>query len=184
MGRLDSLLSFTFMRAPDGRGLFFPFGSVTRGYVIGSQLDYDRLRRRTKIGLIVAFVLVAIGRLAIAWLALPRHVFDLVVVAVAVAMVAYMQYLLRGLASPAERLSRQATVTFQARGRSLASLMWPMIGSIAFVALCVILLAINPTANRLVAMEGILFFGFCAVILTSMLIARRRSLRSIDGPRP
>jgi hypothetical protein len=175
MGYFDALLRYSFTTAPDGRRLFSPWGAFGRAYVIGSEPDYEGLRRWTKIGLIVAFVLVIIGRLAISELALPRYLFYFVAAAAVVAMGAWMQYLLRGLASPAERLSRQESWTFQARGRSPVSLKWPMIGSIAFVALGVILLAINPAANRLVATESILFFGFCAVVLMFMLVVRRRS---------
>jgi hypothetical protein len=57
-----------------------------------------------------------------------------------------------------------------------------MIGSIAFVAVGVIVLATNPAANWLVATAGISFFGFCAAVF--MLVARRRSLGSITALRP
>jgi hypothetical protein len=175
MGYFDLLLRYSFATAPDGRRLFFSWGSLGRAYVIGSEFDHERLRRRTKTGLIVAFVLIIISNLTINELALPRYLFGFLVAAAAVAMGAWMHYLLRGLASPVERLSRQESRTLQARGRSPVSLRWPMIFSIAFVALGVILLAINPAANWLVATESIIFFGFCAVVLMFMLVVRRRS---------
>jgi hypothetical protein len=175
MGYFDALARYSLTTAPDGRRLFFPWGVMGRGYVIGSELDYERLRRQTKISLIVAFALVFISPLAISKLALPRYLFGFMVAAEAVAMGAWMQYLLRGLASPAERLSRQESVTLQARGRSPASLRWPMIGSIAFVALGVILLAIDPAANWLLATVTIIFFGLCAVVSMFMLVVRQWS---------
>jgi hypothetical protein len=175
MGYFDLLRYSFFQTAPDGRRLFSPRGAFGRAYVIGSELDYERLRRWTKISLIVAFVLVIISRLAISELALPRYLFYFVVAAAAMAMGAWMQYLLRGLASPIERLSRQESWTFQARGWSPVSLRWPMIFSIAFVGLGVIDLAINPAANWLVAKEAIIFFGFCTVVLMFMLVVPRRS---------
>jgi hypothetical protein len=170
----------TFSTAPDGRRLFSPWAGLGRTYVIGSEHDYERLWRRTKIGLIVLFALVIISTLAISMLALPPYLGGFVIAVAAVAVGAWRQYLLRGLALPAERLSRQESVTLQARGRSPVSLKWPMlgsmIGSIAFVVLSVILLAINPAANQVVATKGIIFFGFCAVV--SMFMLRRAGRRS------
>jgi hypothetical protein len=151
-------------------------GGLGRTYVIGSELDYERLWRQTKIGLIVLFALVIISTLAISMLALPPYLVGFVVAVAAVAVGAWRQYLLRGLALPAERLSWQEGLTLQARGRSPVSLKWPMIGSIALVVLSVILLAINPAANQVVATKGIIFFGFCAVV--SIFMLRRAGRRS------
>jgi hypothetical protein len=165
MGYFDPLTT-----PPDGRRLFSPWG-YGRTYVIGSESDYERLRRRSKIGVIVVFVLYMISMLAIGKLALPP---SLVLAAAAVAIGAWRQYLLRGLASPAEKLSWQESVTLRAC-QYLAYLRWSMIASIAFVVLSVILLAINPAANQVVATKGIIFFGFCAAVSMFMLVVRRRS---------
>jgi len=106
MGYFDALLHYSFQTAPDGRRVFSPWGAFGRAYVVGSELDYERLRRRTKTGLIVAFVLVIISMTAIGGLGLPRYLSYVAWAAAAAAMAAWMQYLLRGLASPVERLSR------------------------------------------------------------------------------
>jgi hypothetical protein len=125
MGYFDALVRNLFMTAPDGRRVFFPWGVVGRAYVIGSESDYERLRRQIKISLIVAPVLVIISGLA-----LSRSLFGLAAVALIALIVAWMLYLLRDLASPAERLSLQEPVTLQARGRSPESLRRGIIGSL------------------------------------------------------
>jgi hypothetical protein len=114
MGYFDS-----FTTAPDGRRLFSPWGAYGRTYVIESELDCERLRRRAKIGVIVVNVLVTIGMsmLVISKHALPLFLYSFVTIAVLeVALGTWRQYLLRGLASPAERLSWQEGATLRARG--------------------------------------------------------------------
>ena len=154
----DALLRNSFNTAPDGRRLFFPWGVMGRAYVIGSEFDYARLRRQIKIGLIVMLGLVIISELA-----LPRYFLGFMVVALIPLNVDWMQYLLRGLASPAERLSPQESLTLRVRMWSPESRRWRTIGSIAFVALGVILLAVDPASNWPLATVTIIFFGFCAV---------------------
>jgi len=170
MGYFDVLVRHTFKTAPDGRRLFFPCGVMVRAYVIGSELDYERLRRQQKIDLVVVIVLVIIGGFA-----LPRYLLPIVAVALVALHFAWMQYLLRGLASPAERLSLQESVTLQARGWSPESLRWRVVGSIAFVALGVILLASDPAGNWPLATVTIILFGFCAAVLIFMLVVRQWS---------
>jgi hypothetical protein len=116
---------------------------VGRGYVIGSELDYERLRRQTKISLVVTLVLLGFISVLV-----PPYLSGFVVVAVALMNFAWMRYLLGGLASPAERLSWQESLTLQSpRGWSSESLQAGMIGAIAFVAFGVILFAIDHAGN-------------------------------------
>ena len=96
---LDFLVRSSFNIAPDGRRLFFPFGIMGRGYVIGTELDYERIRRQVKSALVVMIVLLLIGGLA--------NFLVLMAVPLIVLSVVWMNLLLRGLTSPAEKLSRQ-----------------------------------------------------------------------------
>ena len=54
MGYFDALTSSAFKTADDGGKLFFPWGTLGRGYVLGSDEDYLRLRRQIKIFMIAA----------------------------------------------------------------------------------------------------------------------------------
>ena len=44
MGYFDALTSGTFKTTPDGKRLFFPWGTLGRGYIVGTETDYERLR--------------------------------------------------------------------------------------------------------------------------------------------
>jgi len=57
MGYFDGLTSGYFKTARDGRRLFFPWGVWGRGYVVGSELDYERLRGQIKIFVIAGMAL-------------------------------------------------------------------------------------------------------------------------------
>jgi hypothetical protein len=64
MGYFDALASSSFKIAQDGRRLFFPYGVLGRGYVIGSEQDFKRLEREIKIVTIVSLiVLIGFGAL-------------------------------------------------------------------------------------------------------------------------
>ena len=57
-----------------------------RGYVIGSELDYERLRRQTKISLVVTLVLLGFISVLV-----PPYLSGFVVVAVALMNYAWMR---------------------------------------------------------------------------------------------
>ena len=58
MGYFDALTSSAFKTTPDGRRLFFPWGALGHGYEIGPEQDYETLRRRIKLWIVVALVLI------------------------------------------------------------------------------------------------------------------------------
>jgi hypothetical protein len=49
MGYLDAITSSAFKTADDGHKLYCPWGTLGRGYVLGSNEDYLRLRGQIKI---------------------------------------------------------------------------------------------------------------------------------------
>ena len=127
MGYFDALASGSFKTTADGRRLFFPWGLWGRGYVIGSEHDYEQLRRQITIYNIVVMVLI-IGTLT--WLG---FVAGLVIgAALIVFYLAWSQYLLRGLQPSDETLSLGESMTSQARTLSPALLWIGELASIAF----------------------------------------------------
>jgi hypothetical protein len=59
MGYFDALTTSYFKTAADGRKPFFPCGVLGRGYFLGSERDYEQLRRRLKTYTILALVATA-----------------------------------------------------------------------------------------------------------------------------
>jgi hypothetical protein len=57
MGFFDELNASPIRIMPDGRRMFFPYGSWGSGYLIPTQQDYDRLQRRIGIYTAVALAL-------------------------------------------------------------------------------------------------------------------------------
>lgn len=172
MGYFDALASSSFKIAPDGRRLFFPWGVLGRGYVIGSEPDYERLRRQITIYNIVALALI-VGTLAL--VGFPA---GLVVAAVLIVLyVARTLYLLRGMQPSDERLSLQESLTAQASAHNPTTLWLLEIASLAFVGMGIFLFLAEPD-NRLIALATIAFFGFCAASIAFMLVVRRRTFRS------
>jgi hypothetical protein len=53
MAYFDPLISGSFKTASDGRRLFFPWGIYGRGYVIPSEEEYERLRHKLRIFLLL-----------------------------------------------------------------------------------------------------------------------------------
>src|SRR4051812_7202496 len=58
VGYFDALTSSSFKTTPDGRRLFFPWGTFGHGYIIGSEPEFRRLQRQLRIYLIVALSLI------------------------------------------------------------------------------------------------------------------------------
>ena len=60
MGYFDALTSSSFKTAEDGRKLFFPWGTVGRGYVIPSEDEFERLRGHVKAYLVISLPLIIV----------------------------------------------------------------------------------------------------------------------------
>jgi hypothetical protein len=164
MGYLDALTSRAFKTMPDGRKVFFPLGVLVRGYVVGSERDYERLRRQYTI-LFIAVVL-PIG-------AVIAHEY----VAALILMVAYcaiyfawMWHVLRGLQRSDERLSLRE----QARTSNPVVLWAGLIVSIGFVVLGFLILMAD-LGKWLAAVPAIVLFGLCACVFVFMLENRART---------
>src|ERR1700680_138244 len=100
MGYFDALTSSAFKTTPDGRKLFFPWGAMGRGYEIGPEQDYETLRWRIKLWIIVALGLMWAASQLLGFLA------SFIVTAAMLAFyLGWMWYLLRSLRPSAERLT-------------------------------------------------------------------------------
>ena len=81
---------------------------------------------------------------------------------------------LGGLQASDERLSLQDSMTSQARAHSVTGLWLLQIGALAFVALGIFMLVVDP-GNWLVAFGSIVFFGLCAGFAARLLMLLRRA---------
>ena len=169
MGYFDALTSSAFKTTPDGRKLFFPWGALGRGYEIGREQDYETLRRRIKLWIVVGLVLILVASQLLGFLA---------GFIAAAAMIAFyfgwMRYVLRSLRPSAERLTVRESMTTQARAQSPVLLWTFLIVSIAFVLAGVFILIVTPDKWP-VAIGGMAFFGACAAVFGLMLVLRQRS---------
>jgi hypothetical protein len=177
MGYFDALTSSSFKTTPNGHRLFFPWGVLGRGYVIGSEPEYERLRAQVKKFIIVwvAFgIPAAIGALALRQYRYPA---GLVAIAVLLAFyaafyISWVLYLVWGLQPSHESLSLRETMATQAREQN-PMLLWVLeICSIVFVAGSLFILISNP-GTWPTATGGAVFFGICAVCFAFMLVMRR-----------
>jgi hypothetical protein len=169
MGYFDALTSSAFKTTPDGRRLFFPWGALGHGYEIGPEQDYETLRRRIKLWIVVALVLILVTSQLLGFLA------SLIVTAVMLAFyLGWMWYLLRSLRPSAERLTVRESMTTQARAHSPVLLWTFVVLSIAFVLASVFILIVTPDKWP-VAIAGMVFFGAGAITFGFMLVQRQRS---------
>jgi hypothetical protein len=168
MGYFDALTSSAFKTTDDGRKLFFPWGTLGRGYVLGSDEDDSRLRGQIKI-----FTIAALG-LIIASGTLQSYLVSIIVAPVLIGFYAlWMAYLLPRLSASDERLSLKESVIAQALGHN-ATVLWLLeIGSLAFVGGGAFIFVFDP-GNWLTGIGSMLFFGLCAAVFTSMLVVRSR----------
>ena len=69
MGFLDTLAGKSFMAAKDGRWIYFPWGYMGPGYIIPSEEDYQRLKKRVKVFFICyLFIMISFGFVILHWL--------------------------------------------------------------------------------------------------------------------
>ncbi|MGZ5841062.1 MAG: hypothetical protein ACXWJ8_03900 [Xanthobacteraceae bacterium] len=168
MGYFDALTSSAFKTADDGRKLFFPWGTLGRGYILGSDEDDARLRGQIKIFMIAALGLIVVSG------ALQSYLASAVVTPVLVGFYAvWMAYLLRGLQPSDERMSWRESLTSQALTHGAVALWSLEIGSLAFVVIGAFIFVFDP-ANWLTGIASMIFFGLCAAVFAAMLAVRNR----------
>lgn len=168
MGYFDALTSSYFKDGADGQKLFFPWGTVGRGYALPSHEAYDRLRGKLKTFTIISLVAI-IGASAFRF-----YLASFAIAAVSTAFYAlWARTILRDLTPVAETLSVRESYTSQALAHSPRMLWTLEIVSVVFVATGWAMLIAEPH-NWLSALGVIVFFTACAVAFGFMIMQRRR----------
>jgi hypothetical protein len=169
-GYFNALTSTYFKITDDGRKLFFPWGALGRGYGIPSDEQYRRLHRQIMIYQIVSLVAI------IAAAAAQQFLGALVIGALSIAFyVAWVRRLVRSLPPSGERLTREESMTTQARMHGAAALWSMLVISLVFVAAGIGMLIFEPH-KWLVALASTAFFVVCAVVAVRMIVLRRRAV--------
>ena len=172
MGYFDALTSSSFKITPDGRRLFFPWGTLGRGYAIPSEKDFERLRRHVKAYMVISLPLII---LAVIWQGFLGGAVILLPLMVPYGV--WARYQCRRLQGTDEKLSLSESVAGQARAHSTVGLWLLEIGALIFVGAGLLILVLDPS-NWFIATASIAFFGLCAVMFARMLISKRREPRA------
>lgn len=168
MGYFDALIGSAFKTTDDGRRFFYPWGILGRGYAIGSDEEFRRLRRGLRVYYIVSLPL-AIA--AVVWGGFLVGVSILPILIIPYVVWARIQT--RRLAQTNERLTLRESLTNQARTHSMVVLWSLEIGSLLFVLVGLLILVVDP-GSWLIALGNIIFFAFCALAFARMLVVKRR----------
>jgi hypothetical protein len=172
MGYFDAVSRSSFKTASDGRRLFFPWGTLGRGYIIESEQEFERLQRLVKAYLVGILVLI----IAVQLLVSPLASF----VAAALVLVPYLIWarrLMQRMPPSEERLSLKESMASQARAYSAASLWFLEICSLGFVCTGILMLLFDRN-HRLSGLASIVFFGPCAAFFAVQLVQRKREARA------
>ncbi|MBB4359371.1 hypothetical protein GGD65_000369 [Bradyrhizobium sp. CIR18] len=183
MGYLDGYFekwsSGGFKTTEDGRRLFFPWGPNRRGYSIASEEDYQRLREQMKAYQIAAMITTFFAILVLYYVA-GYVLWTLIVAGLICSLINLTSYrvwmwrLLPRLQATEEQLSRQESMTSLARAYGEEALWRLQFGSIAMAGLSALLLFGEP-ASKILALVGIAFFGFCAIVFRRMVMLEQQS---------
>jgi hypothetical protein len=169
VGYFDGLTSSNFKTAQDGQKLFFPWGYLGRGYVIGSEGDAERIRKQLKtyyIGLLAAIIGTSIV-----------HAFILSAAVAAAGILFYAIWARSQMAElqPAgESMSFRESSASQARAFGARTLWLLEICALLFVAASIFIYVTDP-GSRPMALLTLIFFGCCAAVTAYMLVVRGRT---------
>ena len=163
------MASSGFKISQDGRVLFFPWGVLSRGYVLPSEDDYERLQ-----GQIIACMMVTIVGILVPVFFHAYAVAAVLVVAVLVFYHIWMRLALRHLEVVDERLSFNEVMTPVAHAFGPVRLWLAAICSLVFVLIGTLLFILTP-GDWLFALGITGFFGLGGVAAIYMLILRYRT---------
>ena len=176
MGYFDALTSSCFKTTEDGRRLFFPWGTLGRGYAVASEVEFQRLRQRVKAYLVISLPLIIV---AVIWKGFLGG--TAILPLLLVPYIVWVQSQCRHLESTDEKLTFSESVAGQARAHGTIGLWLLELTALAFVGGGVFILLLDP-ANWLVAVGSIAFFGLGAVMFARMLLSKRHEARSRPQP--
>jgi hypothetical protein len=145
---------------------------LSRGYVVASEQDYERPQRQVKAFRMISLVLI-FGAVI-----LEEYFGAAFILAVlTIFYAAWTRYLLRDLQLSVESLSLRDSMISQARAHSTARLWVMEISALGFGGLCILLMVIDPS-NWVILLGSAVLFGVCAILVSLLLILRRRAVTS------
>ncbi len=168
MKYFDALANSSFKTTDDGRKLFFPLGTLSLGYVIPSEKDFEKLRKGVRTYLMVS-LMVIIG--SVPFMGPLASLILLPFLIVPYALWVYAQC--RHLDRTDERLTVKEAIAGQAIGHSKFALWSLEVCSALLVVSGIFILAVDPD-NWLVGIASVFIFGFCTVMIGRMLVVKRR----------
>jgi hypothetical protein len=170
---LDAYLGAPFKTAADGGRLFFPWGAFGRGYVIPTEEDFERLRRRMKYALIVplpiffvAFIwkgVVGVGAIALLFF---------------VVWTCWLHLECRRFQVTHEQLTFSENLVKQARIYNVRTLWLMEISALTFAGVAFAKL-LRDTSDWLQDVTLLALFSCCAFVCARMLIAKRNESRRV-----
>jgi len=166
IGVLDSLTKHSFEKR-DGRWIFYPYGILSRGFIVADDKQRIQLQRFVK----RSFLLVAVA-LFLPLVTVGSNFTALTGPPVLLWYVLAERRLTRGLPLATKRLSLNDRFRTQARRHTLADLWTLEITSVLFVVASLGILIVAP-ANWIIAFIGILFFGSAALCFGFMIGVKR-----------
>jgi hypothetical protein len=181
MGYFDALANASFKTTADGQLLFYPYGSLGRGYIIPTKAEFDKLRRTYKYIWIVTLLLIIIA----VWISLfvTSISFPFIVLPVLLAFViAYMVWArlqCQTLALSSEKLTYGESISNETRGLSSGFLWVFEILSILLILYGLVLLIADPS-QWLLALGLIVVFAACAYLWARMILIKKRQAKLIN----
>jgi hypothetical protein len=164
-------VSMGFKRGTDGRIIYFPWGLFGRGYLLESDQQYAKLRRRMMLGMVVyGFLATA------AWVGYGPAVGMAAAALMCAVSVVGLSRFTRRLEPSDERVSILESWRNQAESSRAATLwIFEIVGVLFILAAVGIFRNAQDWQGWLTGAAAFVFFGFCTAASTYMIIVKRRS---------
>lgn len=180
MGLLDGLTAFTFHSDDTGHTVFFPHGVAGAGYVVDTAAREQKIRRFVTAYTVIAVAVGGVtGSIAVraGWPGLAA--LGLILVALLGVYEVEVRRLVAGLDRSTARRSLLEGYRQQAHLMGRRTVMALEAGSIAFVAMGVVMICWSAESSMAIAASGVAaaaFFGVCAIVFAV-------ELRALGVPR-
>jgi hypothetical protein len=175
MGYFDGFTRSSFKTTEDGQRLFFPWGSPGQGFVIPSETEFERLRRRVK-----SYWLIYLSVIAIAGSLQGILVTAVVMIFILAFYVAWARFQCSRLQRSEVKFTRSdRAAAREANIRSVSPIaLWlSELACLAFVGMGVRILVVCP-GKWPTAVARIAIFGFGAAVIARALVLKRRHSES------
>jgi len=174
MDYFEAIAASSFITNDRGQRIFFPWGPLGKGYVVPTDDEYERLR----VALVRSFRTVRpLGLLLVlSWLWMPWTVDCALAFLFFFGYAFWLRTVTSGWSQSAERLSFGRNVSNHPLSHHRSRLWLMLLGALALAAAGVWLIVDLHTWRA--GVPSIAFFGFCAVVLSRMLVVQRRISKS------